>query len=230
MLTSKQSKRTWKDGGFVDIPVTLKDPQNKADSRGGYDNNASETSKEQMLPSELECPGMPLKKRKAGFLPESEDEAEQAEILGNAPKLHNANTLRVAFPQKTRAANKAQPSPTNRESEVLPFEVSNSPRSPSPDPIMKILRPYSPTFKDVNKPLKFSLLSATPEPSPGQEIQFIDDLRSLGVIPNLTNIIYGLEVSIYDLYNIVNQNHGEYDNVQTGYLWTLIAVQLSCRC
>ena len=122
--TSSPAKRTWIDGGFINLLI----PSNNSNQ----DNDAPQTPKGQIIDSNsLECPGALLKKRKTCFLPES-DEEQLPEVLGDVPKLYDGaaskaatdmNMARVSV--KNRATNKGKSSPANSKAK-LPLKVSQA--------------------------------------------------------------------------------------------------------
>lgn len=210
------TKRVWNNGGFKDVAVPALD--------NAEENKDPQTSKNQMI-EVGDCLGAPLKRRKKGFLPVSDEEA-------NLPEFCTA----VAANEQVRAAiekrkrEKPEPSLAQRKAK-LPFKVSKPPQSPSPspgpsdndpDPLSTKIRR---TVSHVNKPLQHLPSTSLSPPQP-LETQLMDNLQFIGVTAHPTHVICVLEISIHDLYSIVNYKHGGYDNVEAGDLWTLIAVGL----
>lgn len=63
-------------------------------------------------------------------------------------------------------------------------------------------------------------------PYVSKESRFIDHLQASGLDPHPTVDICGKEISVHDLYTLVNEKYLGYENVEGGDLWRLVATGL----
>ena len=209
------TKRVCNNGGFKGASVPALE--------NAEENKDPQTPKNQMI-EVGDCPGPPLKRRKKGFLPESDEEANLPESGTAVGVIKQA----IAGTEK-RKGEKPKPSLAQPITK-LPFKVSKPPQSSSPGPGPSDNDPDSLSTKirrtvlHANKPPQ-PLPSTDPSPPQSQETHLIDNLQSMGVIAHPSHVICGLEISIHDLYSTVIFKLGGYDNVESG--GTLIAVGLS---